>query len=103
MSQFNVYRNPSRLGREDRPFVVTLQSRYLDHFPTRVCAPLVVESAYQPLLKLNPTMRIGGRDHYFSSTELVTLPVRALGKPVANLEDQRDRIIAALDFMMLGI
>jgi toxin CcdB len=103
MSQFDVHANPSRLGREDRPFLLVVQTRFLDHLKTRVCAPLIVEHALRTEPRLNPRLRLTGRDYYLSPTELVTLPVRLLGKPVANLEDYRDRIIAALDLVFLGI
>jgi len=103
MSQFDVHANPSRLGRHDRPFLVTLQTRFLDHLNTRVCAPLVMQGAIKPQPRLNPFLTVEGQDYYFSPTELVTLPVRMLGKPVANLEVQRDRIVGALDRLFLGI
>jgi toxin CcdB len=103
MSQFNVHINPSRMGRQDRPYVVTLQSRLLDHLPTRVCAPLFVEGAYKVERRLNPAIEVLGCIYYFSPTETVTLPMRVLGKPIANVEDHRDRIVAALDTMFLGI
>lgn len=103
MSQFDVHLNPSRAGRDDRPYVVILQTRFLDHLPTRICAPLFVEGAYKPERRLNPAIRVHNRITYFSPTELVTLPLRMLGKPVANIEDHRDHIIGALDLVFLGI
>ena len=103
MSQFDVHLNPSRAGRDDRPYVLIVQTRFFDHLSTRVCAPLVREGALKPERRLNPVLRMKGRDCYFSPTELATLPVRMLGKPVANLEEYRDRIIAALDLVFLGI
>ena len=103
MSQFDVHANPSRMGRHDRPFLIVLQTRFLDHLRTRVCAPLVVQGAIQPQPRLNPFLTVSGQDYYFSPTELVTLPVRMLGKPIENLETQRDRIINALDRVFLGV
>jgi len=103
MSQFDVHRNPSRMGRDDRPFLVIVQTRFLDHLSTRVCAPLVVEQAIRPEPHLNPVIPLSGRNYYLSPTELVTLPVRLLGKSVGNLEDHRDRIVTALDRVFLGI
>jgi toxin CcdB len=103
MSQFDVHINPSRAGRQDRPYVVILQTRFLEHLPTRVCAPLFVEGAYKVERRLNPAIAVHGRIHYFSPAETVTLPLRVLGKPVANVEDCRDKIVAALDLVFLGI
>jgi toxin CcdB len=103
MSQFDVHTNPSRMGHEDRPFLLVVQTRFLDHLRTRVCAPLLTERALQREPRLNPLLAVNGRAYYLSPTELVALPLRLLGKPVANLEDQRYEIIAALDLVFLGI
>ncbi len=103
MSQFDVHLNPSRAGRADRPYVVILQTRFLDHLPTRICAPLFVEGAYRAERRLNPAIRVQDRVTYFSPTEIVTLPLRMLGKPIANVDDHRDRIVTALDLVFLGI
>ena len=103
MSQFDVHPNPSRSSRDDRPYLLVVQARFLDHLKTRVCAPLIVEGALAFERRLNPILPIKGHNYYLSPTELVTLPVRLLGKPVANLENHRDRIIAALDLVFTGI
>jgi hypothetical protein len=103
MSQFDVHRNPSRSGREERPFVLIVQTRYLDYMSTRICAPLVAEGALKPFPKLNPIIRFDGQGYYFSPTEMITVPLRMLGKPLGNVESHRDRIVAALDFVFLGI
>jgi toxin CcdB len=103
IQQFDVCRNPSRVGRDDRPFIVVLQSRLLQHLRTRVCAPLVREGALVPDARLNPVLKVQGRRLMLSPTELVSLPVAILGPAVANLEPDRDKITTALDLVFLGI
>ena len=101
--QFDVFHNPSRSGRVDRPFILIVQAPYLDHLKTRVGGPLVTERALRRELRLNPELPVQGQNYYFSPTELVTFPLQLLHQPVTNLEAYRDRIIAALDLVFTGI
>lgn len=41
MSQFDVYENPSRATRNTFPYLVDVQSPYLDDLETRIVIPLV--------------------------------------------------------------
>lgn len=99
--QFDVCHNPLR--GDDRPFVVVVQHNFLADRPSRVVVPLVLEHAILPERRLNPAMRVLGKTVYLSPTEIVTLPLRRLRKPVDNLGHERDRIVAALDYLCTGI
>jgi toxin CcdB len=101
--QFDVFPNPSRRGTDERPYVVVVQSKFLSDVATRVCVPLIAERFLRPIHRLNPAIEILRERFYFHPVEMVTIPVRLLRAPVANLEDQRDRIIGALDLVFLGI
>jgi toxin CcdB len=101
--QFDIYPNPSRAGREDRPFVIVVQHPFFDDMPTRVVGPLVVIGAMRPRLRLNPVVTVENRDFYFSPTELATISLKYLRNPIANLEADRDRIVAAIDLVFTGI
>jgi len=101
--QFDVFPNPMKGGRHERPYVVSLQHVSLDHYPTRLAAPLVVEGAMVPMGRMTPAFEIEGRRLRLSLTEIATLPVRLLRSPVANLEADRNRIVAALDLVFTGI
>jgi hypothetical protein len=102
-SQFDVCRYPGRGAVRDRPYVLVVQTRFLDHLKTRVCAPLVVPGAFFKQTRLNPMLRIEGKDVFLSPTELATFPLHVLATPVANLEADRDKIVAALDLVFTGI
>ena len=101
--QFDVFANLSRSGRADRPFIIVVQSGFLEHLQTRVCAPLVITDALQPVARLHPMLHVQHQTLYFSPTELVTIPTRILRQPVANLKHERDKLIAALDLVFTGI
>lgn len=101
--QFDAFRNPIRSGREDRPYVVSLQHPHLDDLRSRVVGPLVRERIIKPGTRLTPRVVVLDEPLFFLPTEIVTLSTRYLQTPVANLEDYRRQIIDAVDFMFLGI
>ena len=102
-SQFDVFANPSRVGQEERPFVVIVQSKFVSEVATRICVPLIAERFLRPQPRLNPTIEIANRKYYFHPVEMMTIPLRLLRTPLANVEIHRDRIVAALDLVFLGI
>jgi toxin CcdB len=101
--QFDVFRNPLRGERAAKPFVVCVQHRRLDHLNTRVVAPLAAGAPVHEESRLYPTIVLQSATLHFDPTELIALPARLLDNPVANLEPQRDKIIAALDLVFTGI
>lgn len=101
--QFDVFRNPVRSGREDRPYVVSLQHSHLDDLRSRVVAPLVRERIIMPGTRLTPRVMVRGEPLYFLPTEILTLSTRYLQTAIANLEDYRRQIVDAVDMMFLGI
>ncbi|MGE5546573.1 MAG: CcdB family protein [Solirubrobacterales bacterium] len=103
MTQYDVHPNPSRRAAEDMPYVVDVQSDLLSDLPTRVLVPLARPGVIKPSPHLNPTVDVHGEALTLLANQLVSLPRQVLGPPVASLENRRDDIIAALDFLFTGI
>lgn len=101
--QFDVFENPARNGREQRPYLIVVQHDFFDDRPTRVVVPLVTATAIRPELRLNPIVTVLRENYIVSPTEMVTISVRFLRDPIANLEAERDRIVAALDLVFTGL
>src|SRR3569623_520816 len=99
--QFDVFRNPIRSGREDRPYVVSLQHPHLDELRSRVVAPLVRERIIKPGARQTPRDIVLEEPLYFMPTEIVTLSTKHLQTPIANLEYYRRQIVDAVDMMFL--
>jgi toxin CcdB len=99
--QFDIYRTPLR-GKEQRPFVVVLQSHRIET-QTRVCAPLVAEKFIVDAGRLTPAFTIDGQRCHLDPTDLAAIPIRLLRNPITNLEAERDRFIAAIDLVFTGI
>lgn len=100
--QFDVFPTPLRRDREERPYIVVVQASWINT-GSRVCVPLVAERWLHPQGRLNPPFEIEGHRLYLHPVEIATFPVRVLRQAVGNLEDHRDRIVAALDLVFTGV
>lgn len=100
MAQFDVY----RMANDVIPFVVDIQSDYLEIAETRVVIPFARQSAYRgkTLTGLNPLFEIGGAPVILLPTQTATVPRRMLKDKVASLARDRDRIVRAIDTLLLG-
>jgi toxin CcdB len=104
MAQFDVYLNQNEKTAPEIPFLLDLQTNLLDDLTSRVVAPLYTVTAFgTPARHLNPQFTINQVDVVMSSAELAGVPVKILGEKIVNLEDRREGIIAALDFLFTGI
>ena len=100
--QFDVHRNPGT-SRRRAPFLVDLQSDRIQALNLRVVAPLVRSEILGSTARLHPTMTVQDIVCTLSISELFAIEPRRLGEVVANIEDVRHRIIAALDLLFTGI
>ena len=101
--QFDVVSNPIVSARAVRPCLICVQHRILEYAGTRLMAALTTEKVDQSLPRLHPRFEIKGLTLYLLPQDLLTLPLDRLRDPVANLESERDKIIAALDLVFTGI
>lgn len=101
--QFDVFPNPARVGREGRPFLIDVQANMFHDLRTRVVVPLIIASDVRQMRRLTPEFVVKGIRLCLQPLELGVLPKRMLRNPVANLESERFRIIAAIDLVITGI
>lgn len=101
MAQFDVHRNPGGT-RAAIPFVVVVQSASFSDFKRRVVVPLVRRSHVGAVHHdgFNPGFVIEGIAVVLHPLELVSVPLAALGEPVASLAAEGDLIIGALDELL---
>ena len=98
MAQFDVHRNPGR-HRDSIPYIVIVQSTLYDDYRRRVVVPLVNKSSLGKITnpRFNPTFRIKGQSVVLHPLEIVSVAKENLGELVGSLEEEGDKIIAALD------
>ncbi len=103
MAQFDVYVNPNKETNQSVPYLLDLQAELLDNLATRVVVPLVPAALMGRGVKhLNHRFKLRDNVFFMSSAELAGVPISAMGERVGSLKEQRQEIIAALDFLFTG-
>ncbi|MDK9694147.1 MAG: CcdB family protein [Sulfurimonas sp.] len=100
MAQFDVYKNKNQKTNQKIPFLLDIQNDILKSLSTRVIVPLVLDM--KPAKILNPLFIVDGLEVTMSTAELAGISIQYLGTPICSLQDKRDEIIAAVDFMITG-
>lgn len=104
MAQFDVHRNSGK-QREAIPYVVIVQSSLFDSYRRWVVIPLVLCSHLDSTASiagapLNPAFTIEGVEVVLHPLEIVSVATDQLGEKVATLEQEGDRITAAMDELL---
>jgi len=100
MAQFDVYVNNNEASVEFFPYLLDVQHNLLSSLKTRVVVPLGVD--IEPIRHLNPKFKIDGESVVMSTADMAGVPLSSLGEQVDNLEENRNEIIDALDFLVNG-
>lgn len=99
MARFDVYRDP----RGSDNLLLCIQADLFESLDTRLAIPLLPDKPERKALhRLNPVAEIGGRRYVIFTQHAVAVPASAMRNPVANLREQRDAIVGALDFLCQG-
>jgi hypothetical protein len=102
--QFDVVDNPDPVEAESRPYLLNLQSDLVHELTSTVVVPLVPKADMTGARRLNPVVVVGGREFWLATHELFAIDRRMLNEAaVANLANDRDAIIAALDLVFTGL
>jgi len=103
MAQFDVHINPNSATSRSTPYLLDVQADVLKGLKTRVVIPSVTVSAMGRAAKhLNPQFEIEGTAVVMSTAELAGVPLQALGEVVTSLKPHREKILAAVDFLLTG-
>jgi toxin CcdB len=104
MAQFTVYRNKNAHTKSTFPLLVDVQSELLEDLKTRVVIPLTKSGALarRPLSQLMPVIRFEEDTYVLLTPQLAGIARSDLGTAVGTLVGQRDTIVAAMDFLIVG-
>ena len=104
MSQFDVFENPIARARRAYPFVVVLQADLAGTGRDRIVAPLAPRARLTGSAgRLTPHVQVAGVDHVLLVPSLAAMPVGDLRELRGQLSPYRTEIIAALDYLFLGV
>lgn len=105
MVRFDVYRNESTASAKRFPCLLVVQSDFLENLSTMVVVPLgkpaVVDGCVAQTL--TPVLDVNGEALVMYTPQLAAVHAAVLKKHLGNLENQRDAIVRALDFLFSGI
>lgn len=99
MARFDVYRYSDAV-----PFVVDVQADLLAELKTRTVIPLLPQNQarQEQMPKLKPAIKVKGKNYVLMTTDIGTLRSSELKEPIENIEEQRQTIVEALDFLFQG-
>ena len=105
MAQFDVFRNPSAATRNHFPYLVDIQSRYLEELATRIVIPLGKDSLFKDTAMKGLTPEVTFQDEHLLllTPQISAIPKTRLKDPIGSLSHMRDDLLNALDFAIFGI
>lgn len=104
MAQFTVHRNKSPRTRSTFPFLVDVQSDLLEELQTRVVIPLSKAAglARKPVSHLTPILTFDGAQYVLMTPQLAGIACADLGAHIGSLAEERQTILGAIDFLLIG-
>ncbi|MEJ1158750.1 CcdB family protein [Prosthecomicrobium sp. N25] len=102
MRQFEVFPNPDKNTEEVIPYVVVLRHDRFADIPLVLIAPLIDFRERRPYPELCPVVTIAGRVCFVAITDMASISPRHLGRPVAFIQAEHERILRALDLLICG-
>lgn len=104
MSQYDVFDNPIPRARVAFPFVAILQSDLADTGRDRIVAPLVPRDRMPGAIgRLTPIVKVLGVEHVLLVPRMTPVSAAELRGTKDDLTIYRDEIVAALDFLFVGV
>ena len=104
MNQFEVFANPITRARRAYPLVVVLQADLAVTGRDRIVAPLVPRSRLPGTVgRLAPHVDVNGTAYVVLIPKLTAMPSVDLRDPKGSLGSYRDQIVAAIDYLFLGV
>jgi toxin CcdB len=105
MTQFDVYRNPSKTTKKYIPYLLDIQNPLLSDLSTRIVIPLGFKSALnnKAMDRLTPEVTYNGELLLALTPQMSSVPTSILKHPIGSLSHLRSEIINSLDFAVSGI
>ncbi|HEY5934230.1 MAG TPA: CcdB family protein [Kofleriaceae bacterium] len=104
ITQFDVFVNPVPRARRAYPLVVILQADQAATGNNRIVAPLVRRArSVTTMGRLTPRVNLDNAEHVVFVPALMTVLVDELREHRGQLARYRDDLVAALDYLFLGV
>ncbi|MGB5325873.1 MAG: CcdB family protein [Pseudomonadales bacterium] len=105
MAQFDVFNNPSKVTSKHFPYLVDIQSTYLEELATRIVVPLAKASEFKKgaMKGLTPELQFDNEKLLFLTPQISSMPKKHLKDAVGSVSHLREELLNSLDFAVLGI
>jgi toxin CcdB len=104
VSQYDVFDNPIPRARRAFPLVSILQSEFADTGRDRIVAPLVLRTRIPGVAgRLTPVVKVLGVEYVLLVPRMTPVAVTDLHAATDRLAAYRNEIVAAIDFLFLGV
>ena len=105
MAQFDVFKNPSTTTRKHYPYLVDVQSPYLDELATRIVIPLGKAELFKNTAMKGLTSEVVFHDEnlLLLTPQISSISRKQLKDPIGSISHLRDELTNALDFAIFGI
>lgn len=100
--QFDVFDNPGDRLRTQIPFVVAIQSHFLEALSTTIVAPLFREQIMPPERGVILPIRFRGESLALNVALLANIETKLLRRPLGSLVDSEFEIRRAIDRVLTG-
>lgn len=97
LARYDVYDNPA-----EGALLLDIQADLLSELSSRVVVPLIPKSEHKQAERLNPVFCVGDEDWVMLTQYLSAVPKSVLKNKVGNLDEEHDKIVAALDMLFQG-
>ena len=98
MARFDIHANPDGNG-----FLLDVQADLMSHLNSRLVIPLVSSGiAPTPMKVLNPIFQLQDATYLMLTQQMAAVSVQMLKRPVLNVNDRRDEVVAAIDLLLQG-
>ncbi|HED3306026.1 CcdB family protein [Aeromonas veronii bv. sobria] len=101
--QFTIYRNKGNA--HTYPYLLDVQSDIIGELNTRLVIPLVPLAGFpgRPAQRLNPVISVEGGKHLVLTHEMAAVRLGQLGEVVIEVQESRQLIKDAIDFLLDGV
>ena len=105
MAQFDVFRNPSTTTCKHYPYLVDIQSPYLDQLATRIVIPLGKAELFRntTMKGLTPELVFRDENLLLLTPQISSISKKQLKEPIGSISHLRKELTNALDFAIFGI
>ena len=101
--QFTIYRNKGNA--RIYPYLLNVQSDIIGELHTRMVIPLLplADFAGRPAQRLNPVITVEGGKYLVLTHEMAAVRLAQLGEVVTDIQETRQVIKDAIDFLLDGV